>query len=170
MKRDIKRRNSEFHGKPGRDGVVLGKNSCLPRHGNRPDSRESETPDEPLVSDMPHVSRGSHGGSLPQIGISGKDRPLEGKTFWHFACGGTDCTRCKRNRQSKSHGIPIIRLPAYRFFRLKLIPEPRMLKKVVSRAGLVVMAWMNAGSAICVLMLWATMRPPGRTRGSNWFR
>ena len=74
MKRDIKRRNSEFHGKPGRDGVVLGKNSCLPRHGNRPDSRESETPDEPLVSGMPHVSRGSHGGSLPQIGISGKDR------------------------------------------------------------------------------------------------
>jgi len=48
--------------------------------------------------------------------------------------------------------------------------RPTPLRIIVSRLGFVVIASIYLGSAICGLILWAMMRPPGRTSGSSFVR
>lgn len=68
---------------------------------------------------------------------------------------------------------PLVEGPALatqRFLSVTARPAACMLRKTDSRSGLVVIAFTYRGSGAGLLMLWATIKPPGRTRGSSLVR
>ena len=58
----------------------------------------------------------------------------------------------------------------HRFFSEIPRPIDSMFTNRVSSSGLVVIVLTKAGSGGGLAMLWATIRPPGRTRGSSLVR